>query len=175
MSFFSNQYGIVNRLREQLDLAPINWYIEAKYWPGILVVVRLLKGAGMNAVIYLAAIAGIDGTYTEVAMMDGANRRQIVTRIILPLITPTIVILTLLAVGKIMFGDYGMIYALIGDNGTLYSTTDIIDTYVFRALRQVGDPSQAMAIGLFQSVIGFVMVFGSNWLTKRLYPEGSLY
>lgn len=84
-------------------------------------------------------------------------------------------IMTLLAVGKIMFGDFGMIYALVGDNGTLYRTTDIIDTYVFRALRQVGDPSQAMAIGLFQSAIGFLMVFGSNALVRKIYPDGALY
>jgi putative aldouronate transport system permease protein len=68
-----------------------------------------------------------------------------------------------------------MIYALVGDNGTLYRTTDIIDTYVFRALRQIGDPSQAMAISLFQSVIGFIMVFGSNALVRKLNPDGALY
>lgn len=175
MSLFSNQYGIVNRLLTSLGLQTKNWYTEADVWPGILVMVRIWKGAGMSAVIYLAAIAGIDSTMHEAAAIDGANRFQIMLRITLPLITPTIVIMTLLAVGKIMFGDFGMIYALIGDNGTLYRTTDIIDTYVFRALRQVGDPSQAMAISLFQSVIGFLMVFGSNFLVRRIYPDGALY
>ncbi len=175
LSLFSNEYGIVNRLMLSLGQAPKNWYTDASVWPGILVIVRLWKGAGMSAIIYLAAIAGIDSTMREAAEIDGANRFQITTRITLPLITPTIVIMTLLAIGRIMFGDFGMIYALIGDNGTLYRTTDIIDTYVFRALRQVGDPSQAMAISLFQSVIGFVMVFGSNALVRKLYPDGALY
>jgi putative aldouronate transport system permease protein len=88
---------------------------------------------------------------------------------------PTVCILTLLAIGKIMYGDFGMMYAIIGDNGVLFPTTDIIDTYVFRALRQTGNPSQAMAVGLFQSIIGFAMVVGSNKLTAKLFPSGALY
>ncbi|MCL2060938.1 MAG: ABC transporter permease subunit [Oscillospiraceae bacterium] len=175
LALFSNRFGIINIAMERLGMAPINWYTEPKYWPSILVIVRILKGTGMSAVIYLAAIAGIDSSLYESARIDGASRLQLATRITLPLITPTIVILMLLSICKIMYGDFGMIYALVGDNGTLYETTDIIDTYIFRALRQVGDPSQAMAIGLFQSAIGFVMVFGSNRITQIVYPDGALY
>ena len=175
LALFSNRFGIVNVAMDKLNIPPINWYTEPGYWPVILVIVRIFKGTGMSAVIYLAAIAGIDSSVNESARIDGASRFQIATRITLPLITPTIVILTMLSIGKIMYGDFGMIYALVGDNGTLYQTTDIIDTYIFRALRQVGDPSQAMAIGLFQSAIGFTMVFGSNRLTQWLYPDGALY
>lgn len=175
LSLFSNQYGIVNRAMQSMGMPARNWYTDADVWPGILTVVRLWKGAGMSAVIYLAAIAGIDNTMQEAAAIDGAGRFQIMMKITLPLIAPTVIIMTLLSIGKIMFGDFGMIYALIGDNGTLYRTTDIIDTYVFRALRQIGDPAQAMAISLFQSAIGFVMVFGSNYLVRRIYPDGALY
>jgi len=175
LSLFSNEYGIVNRIAEKMGLEAKNWYIDSSVWPGILTLVRLWKGAGMTAVIYLAAITGIDGSLHEAAAIDGANRFQIMMKITLPLILPTIIIMTLLAIGKIMFGDFGMIYALIGDNGTLYKTTDIIDTYVFRSLRQIGDPSQAMAISLFQSIIGFVMVFGSNYMVRKIYPDGALY
>lgn len=175
MSLFSNQYGIVNRLMASLGLPAKNWYTDADVWPAILVIVRIWKGAGMSAIIYLAAIAGIDSSMHEAAAIDGANRFHIMYKITLPMIMPTIVIMTLLAVGKIMFGDFGMTYALIGDNGTLYRTTDIIDTYVFRALRQVGDPAQAMAISLFQSAVGFAMVFGSNLLVRKIYPDGALY
>lgn len=175
LSLFSNQYGIVNRVVMAFGGKSKNWYVDADVWPTVLVLVRIWKGAGMTAIIYLAAIAGIDPSLNEAGQIDGANRFQIATRITLPLILPTIVIMTLLSVGKIMFGDFGMMYAIIGDNGTLYRTTDIIDTYVFRALRQVGDPSQAMAISLFQSVIGFAMVYGSNSLVRKLYPDGVLY
>lgn len=175
LSLFSTEYGIVNQMLRSLGLEGVNWYTDASVWPTILVVMRIWKGAGMNAIIFLASITGIDTSLYEAAAIDGANRFQRIFRITLPLIMPTVIIMTLLSLGKIMYGDFGMIYALVGDNGTLYATTDIIDTYVFRALRQVGDMSQSTAIGLFQSVIGFVMVYGSNWLARRFYPDGALY
>ena len=172
---FSTEYGIVNQLLRSLGLEGVNWYTNSGVWPAILVVMRIWKGAGMNAIIFLASITGIDTSLYEAAAIDGANRFQRIFRITLPLIMPTVIIMTLLSLGKIMYGDFGMIYALVGDNGTLYATTDIIDTYVFRALRQVGDMSQSTAIGLFQSLIGFIMVYGSNWLARRFYPDGALY
>ena len=175
LSLFSTEYGIVNQLLRSLGLEGVNWYTNSGVWPAILVVMRIWKGAGMNAIIFLASITGIDTSLYEAAAIDGANRFQRIFRITLPLIMPTVIIMTLLSLGKIMYGDFGMIYALVGDNGTLYATTDIIDTYVFRALRQVGDMSQATAIGLFQSLIGFIMVYGSNWLARRFYPDGALY
>ena len=175
LSLFSTEYGIVNQLLRSLGLEGVNWYTNSGVWPAILVVMRIWKGAGMNAIIFLASITGIDTSLYEAAAIDGANRFQRILRITLPLIMPTVIIMTLLSLGKIMYGDFGMIYALVGDNGTLYATTDIIDTYVFRALRQVGDMSQSTAIGLFQSLIGFIMVYGSNWLARRFYPDGALY
>lgn len=175
MSLFSNTYGIVNIAMKNAGLPAFNWYATPEVWPAILVCMRIWKGAGMNAIIFLASITGIDSSLYEAAAIDGANRRQMMFRITLPLVMPTVIIMTLLSLGKIMYGDFGMVYALIGDNGTLYPTTDIIDTYIFRALRQVGDMSQSTAIGLFQSLIGFVMVYGTNWLARRFYPEGALY
>ena len=175
LSLFSNSYGIVNITMENLGMETINWYAKPEVWPIILVLMRIWKGAGMNAIIFLAAITSIDSSLYEAAAIDGANRRQMMWRITLPLVMPTVIIMTLLSLGKIMYGDFGMIYALVGDNGTLYSTTDIIDTYIFRALRQVGDISQSTAIGLFQSAIGFILVYGSNWLARKFYPEGALY
>ena len=175
LSLFSNTYGIVNITMANLGMETFNWYATPEVWPTILVLMRIWKGAGMNALIFLAAITGIDSSLYEAAAIDGANRRQMMARITLPLMMPTVIIMTLLSLGKIMYGDFGMIYALVGDNGTLYPTTDIVDTYIFRALRQVGDISQSTAIGLFQSAIGFVMVYGSNWLARKFYPEGALY
>lgn len=174
-SFFSTEYGLVNNVFNVFGLNSVNWYIKPEVWPTILVLMRIWKGAGISAVIFLAAIAGIDESLYEAAAIDGAGRWQQVKSITIPLIMPTVMIMTLLSIGKVMYGDFGMIYAMIGDNGVLYPTTDIIDTYVFRALRQIGDPSEAMAIGLFQSGVGFIMVFGSNWLTKKFFAEGALY
>lgn len=173
--FFSMEFGMVNKIIERFGGEAVNWYTKPEAWPWILVLMRIWKGVGMSAVIYLAAITGIDRGIYEAAETDGASRWQKIWHITLPLLLPTVCILTLLSIGRIMYGDFGMIYALVGDNGVLYSTTDIIDTYVFRALRQTGNPSQAMAVGLFQSALGFLMVFGSNRLTKRLFPDGALY
>jgi putative aldouronate transport system permease protein len=174
-AFFSMDMGLVNQMLNKLGIASVNWYTEPEVWPAILTVMHVWKGAGMSAVIYLATITGIDETLYEAAEIDGANRWQMCMRITLPLMMPTVVILTLLSMGKIMYGDFGMIYALVGDNGTLYSTTDIIDTYVFRSLRQIGNPSEAMAVGLFQSVVGFILVFGTNAITRKFFKDGALY
>ena len=174
-SLFSSEFGLVNNALKLFGLQTVNWYIKPEVWPAILTVMKVWKGAGIGAVIYLASITGIDNSLYESAELDGANRWQQCKAITLPLLMPTILIMTLLSIGRIMYGDFAMIYALINDNGALYSTTDVIDTYIFRALRQTGDPAQAMAVGLFQSVIGFIMVFGSNWLANKWFKEGALF
>ena len=174
-SIFSTRLGIANQLLEFFGQEPVNWYLNPDVWPSILVGVRIWRGSGMSAIIFLAALAGMDTEIFESASIDGANRFQKLIYMKLPLLMPTIMIITLLSIGRIMFGDFGMIFAIIGDNGVLFPTTDVIDTFLFRALRMVGDPSQAMAIGLFQSAIGFILVFGSNWLTRKFYPDGALY
>ncbi|HHY83794.1 MAG TPA: sugar ABC transporter permease [Clostridiales bacterium] len=174
-SLFSTNYGLINQILSVLGSKPIAWYNNADYWPAILTIMRVWKGAGINSVIYMATIAGIDSTYVEAAVIDGAKRWQICRYITLPLLMPTVSILTLLSIGGILYGDFGMIYAIVGDNGILLRTTDVIDTYVFRALRRIGDPSNAMAIGLFQSLVGFIMVYGSNALAKKLNPDAALY
>ncbi len=172
---FSMDYGILNRLLVRIGGEAVNWYIRTEAWPAILTGMRVWKGAGLNAVIFLAAMAAIDESLYEAASMDGASPWQRASRITLPLVAPTVAILTLMAIGRIMYGDFGMIYALIGDNGPLYPTTDVIDTYVYRALRKIGDPAEATAIGLFQSAVGFLMVIGANSITRRFFPEGALY
>ena len=172
---FSTDFGLINQALEKLGAEPVNWYTKADAWPWILVGMKIWKEAGMGSIIYLAAITGIDNSLYESADIDGASRWQKIVGITLPLLAPTIAILTLLNLGKIFYGDFGMIYAIIGDNGVLYPTTDVIDTYVFRALRQIGDPSNAAAVGLFQSTVGFLLVFVANWITRRWFKEGALY
>lgn len=174
-SLFSTNYGLVNQVITALGGKRVAWYNNADHWRAILTIMRVWKGAGINSIIYMATISGIDDSFVEAAMIDGAKRRQICWYITLPLLMPTVSILALLSIGGIMYGDFGMIYAIVGDNGILLRTTDVIDTYVFRALRRIGDPSNAMAIGLFQSFVGFLMVFGSNALAKKLNPDAALY
>lgn len=174
-SVFSMDYGILNRMNEALGWEKINWYAKPAAWPLILTVMRVWKGTGYSAIIYLSAITSIDESLYESAVMDGAGRFRQCVSITLPLLAPTICIMTIMSIGKIFYGDFGMIYALIGDNGVLYPTTDVIDTYVFRALRETGDAAQAMAVSLFQSAMGCAAVMLSNWFTKRHFEDGALF
>jgi putative aldouronate transport system permease protein len=174
-AFLSTEYGWLYSFVRALGGKPVSMYSSASFWPWILVIIRLWKSVGINSVIYMATIVGIDEGLYEAARIDGAGKFQEIRYITIPLLVPTICILTLLAVGKIFYGDFQMIYSLVGDNGILMATTDVIDTFVFRALRQTGDPAGAMAVGIYQAFVGFVLVYGSNRLVKRFFPGGAIF
>ncbi|RKP48919.1 sugar ABC transporter permease [Cohnella endophytica] len=176
-TFLSSERGIINQLLSAIGLDRVEFMNSPGLWPAILVVVYLWKSTGYGLVIYLAAITGINPEYYEAARIDGASRFQQIIRILLPQLRPTVLILLILAVGRIFYGDFGMIYALVGDNGQLYPTTDVIDTYVFRSLRTYGDIGMTSAVGLYQSLMGFLMVVLANWISKKLSDEkkGVLY
>lgn len=167
--------GLVNITLARLGYEPLDWYKSPDLWPGILTITNLWKGAGYWSIVYLAAMMGISPEYYEAAELDGASRWQQIMSITLPLITPIIIINFLLSVGRIFFADFGMFYYVTRDSKLLYPTTDVIDTYVFRALRQLGDFGMAGAAGLYQSVIGFLTVMFANWLVKRVDPEKSIF
>jgi putative aldouronate transport system permease protein len=173
--FFATKFGVINGALASVGAEPRNWYTDPGPWPAILTTLRVWKGAGMQTVIFLAAITAIDPQLYEAAVIDGAGRVSAMFRITIPLVLPTVSILTLLAVGRMFYGDFAMIYAIVGDNGLLYPTVDVIDTYVFRALRTTGNPSQAMAVGLYQSFVGFALVWGSNRIVRRFSSEGALF
>ena len=173
--FFSTNEGMINQGLRAVGMQGIGWYQTPQAWPWILVILRLWKGAGMGAVIYLSVITGFDNQIYEAADIDGCNRFRQIGYITLPLLMPTITIMTLMAVGGIFRGDFGMIFSIVRDNGILIPVTDVIDTYVFRAIRVIGDSSGATAIGLYQSVVGLVIVFTSNWLVKKYFSDGALF
>lgn len=172
---FSTEHGVANQILQHFGMSKISWYSSPSYWPAILTVTKIWKDAGFNSIIYIAMITGMDAEIFEAARIDGANRLKQIFYITLPMLAPTIAIMTLFSIGKIFYGDFGMIYQIVGDNGLLFPTTDVIDTYVFRAMRKVGDPSVAAAIGLFQTLTGLGMVFSSNALVRKFFPEGALY
>lgn len=159
---FDVDKGMINQLITTFGGKKLFWYQDTRPWPLILLIANVWKGFGYSTVIYYGAIMGIDQELFEAAKIDGCHGSQIVRYITLPLLTPTIIILTILNVGGIMRGDFGLFYYVTKDSGMLYSVTDIIDTYVFRALRKTGDISTSAAVGLFQSVIGFVLVMITN-------------
>ena len=174
-SLLNTSDGLVNRVLLSVGVEKLQWYNEAGYWRAILTIIYVWKQAGYYSIILLAAITGISAEQYEAATIDGANRFQQIIHITLPLISPTVIILALLAVGRIFYGDFGMIYSLIGDNGALLPTTDVIDTFSYRALRQLGNFSMASAVVLYQAVMGMVTIIIFNSITKRIDPESGLF
>ena len=174
-AFFSTDTGFINGILSSLGLERVQFYKTADIWPAILVILRVWHGAGFNSIIYIAAIQGIDQEIYEAARIDGAGRWQVIGAITLPMLRSTAIMLLIFAVGRIFYGDFGMIYAIIGDNGLINKKVDIIDTYVYRALRQLGDIGMSAAAGFYQSIIGFVMVMVTNAIVKKVDPDSSLF
>ncbi len=173
-SLLSSDMGVFNNALVALGKDPINWYTEAKFWPGILLTVNTWKWTGYDSIIYLAAILGIDKSYYEAAALDGASRWQQIKYITIPMIMPVISILTLLKIGRIFYGDFGLFWNIPRNMGVLYNTTNVIDTYVYRALTQSGDIGMAAASGLYQAVVGFSLVLISNYIVRRINKENAL-
>jgi putative aldouronate transport system permease protein len=166
--------GAVNDALAGFGLPTVDWYSEPGPWPWILTVVKVWQMGGYLSVIFLAAITSIPEEVYEAGAIDGASRAQMAWRITVPLLRPTAAVLLVLGVGRIFYGDFGTIYAIVGDNGTLFPTTDVIDTYVFRSLRQLGDFGTTAAVGLFQSVVGFILVTAAVLIQRRYAKESSV-
>ncbi len=160
------QVGTVNSLLVKFHLERVIITDNANIWPGILTGIRVWKDTGSGCIIYLAVLMGVDPQLYEAASIDGAGRWQRMRHVSLPSLLPIIILLVLLAIGRIFFGDIGMLYAIIGERAQLYPTTDVIDTYILRALTTNSNYGYSAAAGLVQAVLGFICVFGSNWLVK---------
>ena len=172
---FSDRYGLANQLIELFGGESIAWSQTPGPWAWIIIGAHVWQVAGYNSIVYLAAIAAIDDQLYEAASLDGATRLQKMWHITLPMLLPTIFIMTLFSIGGMLRGDFSNIYAIIGDNGLLYEKTDVIDTYVFRAIKGAADFGPTAAVGLYQSVVGFLLVCGSNALVKRYDKDYALF
>ena len=172
-AFLSTSNGFVNRTILGGD--GINWYATAKYWPIILTIVHFWQNAGQSSIIYMASISGIDKSLYEAARLDKATKWQQITRITLPLIKPTIILMLLLSVGRIFNSDFGLFYQIPLNSGMLYSTTQTIDTYVYRALMQMNNVGMSSAASVFQAVIGFFLVLASNLAVRRVDSDNALF
>lgn len=167
--------GFVNTVLTNLGMEKWEPYSRADVWPALLVIIYLWQQTGYNSVVYFAAIMGIDTETIEAARVDGANAFQKIRYIILPSLKQTIVILLLFALGGIVKGNFGLFYNIIGTNSLLYNTTDIIETFVYRATMSDFNFSTASAVGLYQSIIGFVIVMTVNFIVKKTEPDYSLF
>ena len=153
----------------------ISWYREARYWPYILTIVHFWQVAGYSSIIYIATMSGIDAELYEAARLDGAGKMQQIFRITLPLIRPTIILMLLLSVGRIFNSDFGLFLQVPMNSGPLFSTTQTIDTYAYRALMELNDISKSSATGVFQSVVGFTLVMVSNLIVRKVDPDSALF
>ncbi|MCL6459554.1 MAG: ABC transporter permease subunit, partial [Gorillibacterium sp.] len=175
VAFFSADTGVINQLLTSLGLTNIDFYTDQSVWPPILILLNLWKTAGFGAIVYMAAIVGIDKELYEAARIDGASRFQSIFKITLPLLKSTIVLLFLLSLGNIFGGNLDMIYSLVGDNTFLVNRTDTIDTYVFRSLRTSGSLGMTQAIALYQSLVGFILVVTANTVAGKIDKESALF
>lgn len=174
-ALFSTSEGIINKTLNSLGFEGVEWYLTPSVWPAILTIIYIWKFAGYNSIIFLAGITGISPEYYESAKLEGATRFQQIIYITLPLLRPIILLMLLLGVGRIFYGDFGMIYAIVGDIGVLYPTTDVIDTFAYRALRQLGNFSTSSAVVLYQSVMGLITVVIFNAIAKKIDTDSRLF
>jgi putative aldouronate transport system permease protein len=174
-NILSFDFGVLNTFLRRIGAEPIAVYSTPEVWPPLLVFVNLWKGVGYQTIVYFAAITAISPEMYEAAHIDGANAWQRVYRITLPNLKPTFIILLLFALGQIMRGNFQLFFNLIGANALLYPTTDIIETFVFRALIVNFNFSMGTAVSLFQAVFGFALVMVSNWAVRRAEPDYALF
>ncbi|WP_394926781.1 ABC transporter permease [uncultured Robinsoniella sp.] len=174
-AYLHHDYGIINQLLQFFGLHSISWYARSQYWPVILTFMYAWKMAGYYSVIYYAGLMGIDDTYYEAAALDGASRWQMVWKITLPMLKGIIIVMVILQVGRIMYADFGLFFNLTRDQGALYATTDVLDTYIYRALRVTGDIGIGSAVGCFQAVVGFILIMGSNLVVRKMDKDSALF
>lgn len=175
-AFLHPEYGfLVKHVLPLFGYDSVNPYMQPHAWPFILWLTKMWHSVGIGSVIYLAAITGISEELYEAAVMDGAGKWQQITRITIPLLTPVMVILTILNLGGIFRSDFGLFYHVTLDSGALRSTTDVIDTFVYRGLIQLNDLGMSSAANFYQSVVGFFLVLGANGLARRLNRDTALF
>ena len=174
-NFLNVEHGTINTLIAKLGGEKINFYGTSWVWPFILIFFSAWKNVGYGTVLYLAAIMGIDTEIYEAAQIDGANIFQRIFKVTIPSLIPTLIILTLLAIGNIFRGDFQMFYQLVGNNGPLFNVTDVIDTFTVRSLLQSGEVGMSAAAGLYQSVFCLITIVFTNFLVKKYDPDYSLF
>lgn len=170
----SNGY-INNSIVKLLGREAIDWYNTPKYWPFILVIINIWKNLGYNMILYYATICGIDSSLYEAAVVDGASRWQRVKYVTLPGLKSTIIVLTLMALGGIFRSDFGLFYQVPQNSGPLISVTQTIDTYVYRGLMASSNIGMSSAAGLYQSLVGFILVVTANTIVRKIDSDSSLF
>lgn len=172
-AFLSFDKGILNQMLAGWGVEPINWYMEPKYWPYFLIFMNVWKALGYGMVVYLATIAGIDKTYYEAAVIDGATLWQQTRFITLPLMKLVIVMMFILAVGRIFYTDFGLFFQVPRDSNSLFNVTTTIDVMVYKQLK-TATVGMASAAAFVQSVLGCLMILAANWTVRKIDPDSAM-
>ena len=174
--FLNTQNGFINNsILEPLGKNGIAWYSQPKYWPFIITFVYLWKNFGYSSIIYFATVVGIDKTYYEAAVIDGATRWQQVRYVTLSSLKPTIITLVLMSIGRIFYSDFGLFYQVPMNSGALIDVTNTIDTYVYRGLTTLNNVGMSAAAGFYQSIVGFILVLTANMIVRKVGRENALF
>lgn len=175
-AFLNADSGYINNtILKLLGIDPISWYATTGPWPAIIVIVYLWKNIGYMSIVYMASISGIDKSIYEAAAIDGSTKMRQIFKITIPMLKPTIVTLVLMSVGRIMYSDFGLFYQVPQNSGALFDVTQTIDTYVYRGLMQLNDVGMSAAAGLYQSLIGFILVMLANTLVRKIDADNALF
>jgi len=174
-AFFNGSNGIVNNVIQLFGGTSVRWYTYAKAWPWILTIVKMWNSVGYSSVLYMSVLAGIDQGLYEAAQIDGANKRQQIGHITLPSLTPMITTMFLLGVGNIMRSDTGLFYQVTRNSGVLYSTTEVIDSYVLNAILKGTNPGYTAAATFYQSVVGLILILVANGIVRKVAPDNALF
>ena len=175
-AFLSSSNGFFNNsILKGLGLPAVDWYNTPKYWPFILVFINLWKSLGYSMILYYATICGIDYTLYEAAEIDGASRWQKITHVTLPSLKSTIIILVLMSLSGIFRSDFGLFYQVTQNSGPLIKVTQTIDTYVYRGLMQTNNIGMSSAAGVYQSVVGFILVMTANGIVRKVDKDSALF
>lgn len=175
MALFDYESGLLNSIMKLFGKEKVAWYETTKPWPFIFIIVNAWKTIGTTTLIFYGSLLGIGEEIYEAAELDGCVGLNRIFKITLPLLKPAIITMIILNIGNSMRADFGLFYYLPSNSSLLYPVTDVIDTYVYRALRINGDVSASAAIGFFQSVIGFIMVVSANAIVKKLEPGSEMF
>jgi putative aldouronate transport system permease protein len=172
-AFLSFQWGLFNQAAATLGAERVQWYMKPEFWPGFLIFMNLWKGLGYSMVIYLAAITGLDTSYYEAAMLDGASKFQQAVRITIPMLKTVIILMFIIAVGKIFYADFGLFYNVPRDSVQLAKETMVIDVFVYKLL-MTGTVGMASAASVLQSVLGCATVLVANGIIRKVDPESAM-
>lgn len=175
-AYLSTDNGFINNsILKIFGKDAISWYSNAKYWPFILTYIHMWKTIGYTSILYYATLIGIDSSYYEAAVLDGASVWQQIRHITLPCLRPTIITLVIMNVGRMFYSDFGLFYQVPMNNGMLFSATNTIDTYVYRGLLELNDVGRSSAAGFLQSIMGFVLVLITNTIVRKVDSDSALF